>query len=198
MNPIDIGILGRRARRAAGVLAALALAVALVPRPLAADEAKLDFSLPDVSGKTVTLKALLARGPVLVDFWATYCKPCKKELPYLEALYKEYGAKGFTVVAISIDDARNVSKVKPFVESSRYTFPVLLDTNGDVKRRFEVSYMPTLFILDKNGKKFYSHIGYVPGDEKAAHDKVAELMGAGGVAPEEKSPAGDATGETHG
>ena len=184
----------RPSRRPALLAAVLALALALsggASRALAAD-APLDLTLPDMTGKKVALKDLLAHGPVLVNFWATWCGPCVKELPHLQAIHQEFAPQGLTVVAISEDNSRSVSKVRTFIEGNRYGFTVLLDTNGEAKRRFKSLGTPYTVLFDRDGKKAYSHIGYKPGDEKDLHRQVAALMTSGAA---EAKPADEAAGK---
>ena len=137
----------------------------------------LDFSLKDLSGKMVSLSDLLESGPVVLDFWATWCGPCVKELPHIQSLHEEFSHKGITIVGISEDGTKTVSKVKPFVKTRRYTFPVLLDTNQKVMRMFKISSIPYVCIIDTTGELYYSHLGYKPGDEKELRNKILELLG---------------------
>jgi len=139
-------------------------------------EAGLDFALENLNGKKVTLRDLLAQGPVLVNFWATWCKPCLKELPYVEELQQKYREEGLTVVAISEDNARSVGKVKSYIQSTVYTFTVLLDTNGEAKRRLKAWATPYTVLFDSDGSKVYAHVGYRPGDEKELTREVKGLM----------------------
>ena len=141
------------------------------------NSAGIDFSLKDLSGQTVSLSDLLAEGPVLLDFWATWCGPCIKELPFIQNLHEEFSDSNITIVGISEDGTKTVSKVKPFIKTRRYTFPVLLDTNQQVMRMFKISSIPYVCIIDTSGELYYSHIGYKPGDEKELRKKILEVLG---------------------
>ena len=136
-----------------------------------------EFSLKDLSGRMVSLSDLLETGPVLLDFWATWCGPCVKELPHIQRLHEEFSDEGITIVGISEDGTKTVSKVKPFIKTRRYTFPVLLDTNQQVMRMFKISSIPYVCIIDTSGELFYSHLGYKPGDEKELRNKIREILG---------------------
>jgi peroxiredoxin len=136
------------------------------------------FSLKDLSNKDVALEDLLGKGPVLIDFWATWCKPCIASLDHTREIYKELKGKGLEVVAINTDDPRNVPKVKPMASSHRWNFIILLDTNKDVKRLYHVSGYPTTFLLDREGNVRYRHVGYVPGSEKDLKREIEELLAA--------------------
>lgn len=107
-----------------------------------------NFTLTDLHGKTWTLKEL--RGEVvLVNFWATWCPPCQKEMPDLEALYKEFRHQRFVILAISDEDA---DKVRPFIAARKITYPILLDPGHKVGSLFEVEGIPKSFVYDRDGK----------------------------------------------
>ncbi len=139
-------------------------------------EPVIDFSLEDLNGEIRALSEFLGKGPVLLDFWATWCVPCKTEMPYLQAIYEKYSDKGFTLLAISEDTPRSQSRVKPFIMSKRFTFPVLLDPNGDVLKRYQGNTLPFQALLDSKGRIIEVHQGYTPGDEKILESKIAELL----------------------
>ena len=124
-----------------------------------------NFTLEDIDGDLVELNQEVGEGPILLSFWATWCKPCIEELNEYKQLYNEYKDSGFKMFAISTDDENTVAKVKPFVKSKGYNFPVLLDTNSDAVRLYYAQSVPYSVILDKNGMMIYSHLGYMKGDE---------------------------------
>lgn len=135
-----------------------------------------NFKLEDLKGKVVDLQQYLGEGPVLLSFWATWCKPCHEELVHLQKLYNEYKDKGFTMLAISTDSEKSVAKVKPFVKSKRYNFPVLLDTNSKVARMFYARNVPYTVMLDEKGNIVYTHSGYMKGDELKIRELVEEMI----------------------
>ncbi len=136
------------------------------------------FSLKNLEGQRVALDDLLGRGPLLIDFWATWCKPCIKELPHLHDLFLKYRDRGFQVVAISEDSPRSLSKVKSFVAGNKYEFLVLLDENGAVQRKFNFRALPYTVLLDRDGHVIYSRMGYRPGDEQVLEEKLLALLAA--------------------
>src|SRR5690606_34227440 len=89
-----------------------------------------DFKLPDLDGNYLDLSKFTGEGPVLISFWATWCKPCMEELTEFNKIYNDYKDKGFKLIAISTDNEKTVAKVKPFIRSKGYNFTVLLDTNS--------------------------------------------------------------------
>ena len=118
---------------------------------LAADDQRrerADFTLIDLEGKPWTLQGLHGK-VVLVNFWATWCPPCRKEMPDLETLYHEFKDRGLLILAISDED---ISKVKPFIAEHNTTYPVLLDPGSKVHKLFVVEGIPKSFLYDREGK----------------------------------------------
>jgi peroxiredoxin len=118
---------------------------------LEADDAKrqdADFTLSDLQGKPWNLKELRGK-VVLVNFWATWCPPCRKEMPDLESLYERFKDQGFVVLSISDEES---SKVKPFITERSITYPVLLDPGRKVHTEFDIEGIPKSFVYDRNGR----------------------------------------------
>lgn len=123
--------------------------------------------LSDVDGNKVDISQLSADGKIIIlSFWATWCVPCKKELTNIMDVYEDW-QKNYNVelIAVSIDDSRNVTKVKPMVEGSDWPYRVLLDPNQDLKRALSFQNVPYTVVTDKTGNISYIHNGYVEGDE---------------------------------
>lgn len=135
-----------------------------------------DFSLVTIDGENFNLRESLERGPVLIDFWATWCKPCKQALPEIDRIRAEYSDQGLQVVTISTDNPRGVSKVKSHVRSSKYGFEVLLDTDEEVRKLFGGKTIPLTVLIASNGDIVYRHLGYSPGDEKELIQAVEDLL----------------------
>jgi len=171
------------ARRAAGFAAALALVLAArVAR--AADTA--EFALRDVDGRLVRLSELLERGPVLVSFWATFCEPCKKEIPHLFEIEREFAADSLQLVLVSVDSPRSQKRVKPFAAGKGWDCPVLLDANGETMKKLKGTAPPYTLLVGRSGEVLAAHSGYTDGAEKALREEIARLLrgepAAGGAA----------------
>jgi len=139
--------------------------------------------LPNIEVKTLKGDAFniseLDNGgkPIVISFWATWCKPCKKELNNISEVYEDWQEEtGVKLVAVSIDDTRSMSKVAPYINASDWEYEVYLDPNADLKRAMGVSTVPHTFLL--NGKKeiVWQHRGYFEGDEKELYEKIIELV----------------------
>ncbi len=109
-----------------------------------------DFTLPDVQGNLVRLSDLRGQ-PVLINIWATWCSPCRAEMPSINALYQDYQAKGLAIVAIATDQ-EGKPIVAPFLQAYRLTFPVLLDPQNMLGAQLQVAGLPTSYLLDKRGR----------------------------------------------
>ncbi len=107
-----------------------------------------DFSLRDLKGAEWVFKNLRGK-VVLVNFWATWCPPCRKEMPDMEALYERFSARGLVILAISDE---NAEKVDPFIAAQKYAYPILLDAGRKVSQLFSVNGIPKSFLYDRNGK----------------------------------------------
>ena len=135
-----------------------------------------DFRLSDLKGKQTELKAYLGKGPVVLDFWASWCKPCVKSLPKLQKIYDKYKKYGLTIIGINQDGPRNRSKINPFIKSQGISFPILLDDNSDVMRRYRVVSLPATVIISSKGNILKVHKGYRAGDEKLLEKEIIFLL----------------------
>jgi peroxiredoxin len=154
-----------------------------------------DFSLPDADGNLRRLSSFRGR-VVLLNFWATWCPPCRSEMPSLEALYQAYKHQGFEVLAVA-SDAQGVDVVQPFVAQHRLTFPTLLDTTTHVTRVYGVTTLPTTYVLDREGRLVSVEIGRRDWTEAEARALIASLLDGSRPAagPQEAEPAhGEASG----
>ena len=133
--------------------------------------------LNDIHGERINISEYGRNGKLTVfSFWATWCTPCKKELSNISYLYEDWQEMyDMDLVAVSIDDERNISKVQVYVDGQAWDYDVLLDTNSDLKRSLNFQTVPYIIIVDQRGNIVYSHSGYVEGDEYYLEEKLAEL-----------------------
>lgn len=186
--------------RSVWIAAAIALALAVLAVSPSADVARAEetpahaassglssapeFTVEGLDGKKYVLKDLLAKGPVLLDFWTTWCKPCMNELPELDKLYQKYQERGFTLITIASDDAKTSSKIKPLVKSRSFTFPVGTDPERKIGNAYSVRNYPTSYLIGRDGKILSVAQGYRPGDEKKLEEEIVAALGpAPGAAP---------------
>ena len=177
------------------VLPAAALAAGLAALPsvtVAQDAMTPSFTLRDATNAdyTVTVKdGKLLVGPsdklepkkaVLVSFWATWCGPCKLEMPHVDALDKEFADQGFEGISISIDDARAYSQARAYVKGRKFQFNALFDKESKVVAQFNPSKtLPYTVIIDGQGKIRHVHTGYNPGDEETLRDEIKAILEKG-------------------
>lgn len=135
-----------------------------------------NFKLVNLDGKYVELNKETGNGPLLLSFWATWCKPCLEEMAEYNKIYNQYKESGFNLIAISTDTEKSVAKVKPYIKSKGYEFTVLLDTNSEIARKYYAQQMPFTVLVDKSGNIVYSHLGYMKGDEKKVETLITELL----------------------
>jgi len=131
----------------------------------------------DLNNKRQELSQYYSDGPILINFWNLACEPCKKEMKELDKLHLKYEMQGFDVVSINIDNTRNMSKVKSYVNSQKYTFSVLSDPRAELFRKMGGKVMPFVIIADSLGEIVNRHVGYNPGDEKELEKEILLLLG---------------------
>ena len=134
-------------------------------------------TLKTIDGKTVSVDTLSNNGkPFIIDFFATWCKPCNRELDAIAEVYEEWQKEtGVKIFAISVDQAQNIQKVKPLVDNHGWEYDVLLDPNSDLKRALGIQAIPYVLVCDGEGKIVYKHMGYTDGEENELIEKVKEV-----------------------
>ena len=131
-----------------------------------------NFSLKDTQNINHSYEELKGEKLTVIDFWATWCKPCLKAIPELNILYNEFKDKGLAFIGINGDGPRSVAKVGPMSKSLQIAYPVLLDIDTTVKTQLNLSAFPTLILVNQKGKIVWIHEGYVSGDEKEIKSQI--------------------------
>jgi len=129
-----------------------------------------------LNGKTTNIYKLLESGPLLMDFWATWCKPCKQVMKHLNEFHNDYKDQGFQVLMINQDTPRSLGKVKAYINSKDYDFLVSTDPNQQIAKKLNGQIMPNLLLIKKDGTIQWRHQGYMPGEEKEIKQKIEELL----------------------
>ena len=132
--------------------------------------------LNPLMGKKIKLENYLSNGPVLINFWATWCAPWIKEMPYLDQFEKKYKDKGFSVLAVSVDNQKSLSQVRSFIKTKKFSFDIFLDPNMQIFKKLNGNLMPTNVLIDKSGKVVWRHYGYLPGDEKKMEEQILNVL----------------------
>ena len=132
-----------------------------------------DFTLPSLDGPNLRLQEQRGR-VVMINFWATWCGPCRVEMPHLAKLYEKYRGSGFTVLAVNIDE--DPHKAASLAKQLGMRFPVLLDTEKKVSRLYDLSTMPSTVLVDRDGRVRFVHRGYRDGYEDTYDKQIRELL----------------------
>tara|TARA_B100000929_G_scaffold92317_1_gene72496 strand:- start:335 stop:811 length:477 start_codon:yes stop_codon:yes gene_type:complete len=135
-----------------------------------------------LNGKYAKLYDFLKDGPMIIDFWATWCEPCKKQMRYLDLFHNHFKELGFKVLTVNTDTPKSMSKVKPYVRTKGFEFNVAVDPNSQIKKKLKIQQMPTTIIVDQDGTVVYRHKGYVPGDEVGILKAITQLLDKKGIA----------------
>jgi len=156
---------------------------------IAAIAAALALSVPALAGSTggpAPAFTLAARGGtdvslaqykgqvVMINFWASWCGPCRQEMPLLESIYKKYGKMGFTMLGVNVEPDSNAAN--EWLKATPVSFPILYDKDSKVSKLYDVEGMPNTVIIDRSGKLRVLHRGYKPGDENEYLDSIRALV----------------------
>lgn len=154
-------------------LATLLLSLAVIVSAAAPDSPAPDFTLKSASGENLRLSEL--RGEVvLINFWASWCGPCRQEMPLLSELHDKYSDMGFTVLGVNVEE--DSGQARKLLQDAPVSFPVLFDNQSVVSKQYDVVAMPSTVLIDRDGNMRYLHKGYKPGEEAIYLDKVRSLL----------------------
>jgi peroxiredoxin len=163
--------------RTAGLIGMATLTMGAMPSPahatIAVSGNAPDFTLRSMEGPNLRLQE--QRGQVvMINFWATWCGPCRQEMPHLTRLYDKYRSAGFVMLGVNVDD--DARRATDLATKLGLKFPVLLDTDKTVSRLYDLGTMPTSVLVDRNGRVRYVHNGYVAGYEDLYEKQIRELL----------------------
>src|SRR5580704_5664069 len=159
--------------RVSALVVSLAFSALASASSVAPGTAAPPFQLPAAAGSPVGLADLKGQ-VVLINFWASWCGPCRQEMPVLEQLYKKYKPAGFTLLGVNVEPKS--ADAMGFLKATPVSFPILFDPDSKVSQLYAVPGMPSTVILDRTGKVRYVHQGYKPGDESEYQDQIRTLV----------------------
>ena len=128
------------------------------------------------NGKKISIHELINSGPLVIQFWAIWCSPCKKEMYYLDKIQDKYKDSGVNVICINTDNLKSVPKAKAYVRQKKYDLLIAADPSSQIFKKLNASVMPTTLIMDKNGQIVYTKEGYMGGDEKKVEAALKLLL----------------------
>jgi len=144
---------------------------------LSADDGKLPIiKLKDFNNKRLDLSSLYADGPIAINVWNMSCEPCKKEMKHLNDFHLKYQEQGFKFISVNIDSPRSMSKVKSYLKSMKWEFPILSDPRAEFFRKTGGKVMPYLLLINKDGSIFKRHVGFNPGEEVKLEAEIVEML----------------------
>jgi peroxiredoxin len=158
--------------RIAAIAAALALALPALAGSAAGGPAP-PFTLASRSGGDVSLARYKGQ-VVMINFWASWCGPCRQEMPLLESIYRKYGKMGFTLLGVNVEPDSQAAN--EWLKQTPVSFPILYDKDSKVSKLYDVAGMPSTVIIDRSGKLRMLHRGYKPGDENEYLDSIRTLI----------------------
>ena len=128
------------------------------------------------NGKKISIHELINSGPLVIQFWAIWCSPCKKEMYYLDKIQDKYKDSGVNVICINTDNLKSVPKAKAYVRQKKYDLLIAVDPSSQIFKKLNASVMPTTLIMDKNGQIVNTKDGYMGGDEKKVEAALKLLL----------------------
>ena len=159
--------------RLARAVAVAALCVPLYGHAVAVNDKAPDFTLKSLQGANLRLDEYRGK-VVLINFWASWCGPCRQEMPLLDRIHQRYSDAGFAVLGVNVEGT--VAPAKETAEHAHVTFPVLIDENQKVSGLYDLESMPSTVVVDRDGVIRYVHHGYKPGDEAQYLEVVKKLI----------------------
>ncbi len=136
-----------------------------------------NLQLTGVDRSGVQIEQYLQDGPVMINFWSLSCAPCKREMKFLDQFSAEYDSLGFEVISINVDTPKSLGRVRSYVRSNDFAFPVFLDPRQEIFRKFGGRVLPYSIFVNPDGSIRTKHVGYAPGDEKGYETTIRAMLG---------------------
>ena len=155
------------------IAAAAALAISLPALAGSTGGPAPGFTLASREGQDVSLAQYKGQ-VVMINFWASWCGPCRQEMPLLESIYRKYNKAGFTLIGVNVEP--DSQKANEWLKATPVSFPILYDKDSKVSKLYDVAGMPSTVIIDRNGNLRVLHRGYKPGDENEYLDSIRTLI----------------------
>ena len=155
----------------------IVLIMLVISNTLVSAQDKIEFNVETIENEQLVFTEINKKGPVLVNFWALWCKPCRAEMRHLENLYEKYKDKGFTIIGVNQDTPRSLAKVKSFVSTHGVNFPIALDPDQEIFQQFNGQSIPLSVLYNNQGEVVYKHVGYLPGDEIELEEEIKNVLG---------------------
>ena len=135
-----------------------------------------NYTLPNTENTQLSLYDLSGEKLTVLDFWTTWCKPCRKAIPELNKIYSEYRDQGVQIIGVNCDGPRSTAQVPGVSKSLAIEYPVLVDVNMDIANSLNIGNFPTLVILDQKKRIKFYHEGFIPGDEEEIIEALKDLL----------------------
>jgi peroxiredoxin len=136
------------------------------------------FTVRDIDNRLISTDSLIKRGPLIVDFWATWCTHCIREMKALQGIVEKYGSDRVTVLAVSQDSPAELTKVKQAAKTKKWPFIVVVDNGKSITQKFQANALPALFLVGGDGKIHAMSRGFSPGDETKLDEIIGEMLRA--------------------
>ena len=136
----------------------------------------INISSTDAAGNSIELDSLLQKGPVFISFWATWCKPAKDQLTFMQTIYTKYKEQGFSFLAVCQDNSKSLPAVTSYINSNNFTFPVILDSEKVIFNSYNLSEVPTSLLINSRKEIVFANSGYTQSDDSKIEEEIGKIL----------------------